>query len=332
MIMSGNVWVLAEHWRGEVADITYEVLALGREVANALGVKLEAVLMGSGHAGMAATLGKADAVLYADHPSLVEPMHETYTEALVQLACERKPRAILVPLTNVNLGVGTVLASRLSGACINFCKDVRVTGGVIQASALLYGGKMEALVAARSEPAVLGIWPGARSPDQGRADAAPPVEQVTVTLPDAPRVRFRRYIDPDAGGVDITQQDALVAVGRGIQSKDNLELAEELALELGGAVCGSRPVIDQGWLPLTRQVGKSGASVKPKVYLAAGISGAPEHIEGIRGAGLVVAVNTDAQAPIFGVAHYGVVADALDFIPALIEAVRKKKQGSQGNA
>jgi len=125
--------------------------------------------------------------------------------------------------------------------------------------------------------------------------------------------------------VDISRAEVLVAVGRGIQSKDNLAVAEELAKELGGAVCGSRPVIDQGWLPLARQVGKSGVSVKAKLYIAAGISGAPEHIEGIRGAETVVAINTDPQAPIFNEAHYGIVGDALDVLPALTEAVRAAK-------
>jgi electron transfer flavoprotein alpha subunit len=114
-------------------------------------------------------------------------------------------------------------------------------------------------------------------------------------------------------------------VGRGIQSQDNLELAENLAAALGGAVCGSRPVIDQGWLPLARQVGKSGVTVKPKLYIAAGISGAPEHIEGMRDAGLIVAINSDPSAPIFEVADYGIVGDALDMLPALAEAVEARK-------
>ena len=153
---------------------------------------------------------------------------------------------MLVPLTNVTLGVGTFLAARLGAAAANFCKDVRVVDGAIQACAVLYGGKMEVTVALERAPAVLGIWPGARPGEQGWAATAPPVEQVAVSLPDAPRVMFKRYIDPDAGDVDISQQESLVAVGRGIQNKDNLELAAELAEELGGAVCGSRPVIDQG--------------------------------------------------------------------------------------
>ena len=288
--MAGNAWVLVEHWRGQVSEITYEVLALGREIADGLGVKLEAVLLASHGKDLAASLGKADAVLYVDHPTLAEPLHEPYAEALVQMAATRQPRAVLIPLTNVTMGVSTFLAARLESSEINFCKDVQVSGNSIQARCVLYGGKMEATVAVTQQPAVLGIWPGARPAEKGRAAGTPAVEEVAVSLPDAVRVRFGRYIEPEAGDVDISQQDVLVAVGRGMQSKDNLELAEELAGALGGAVCGSRPVIDQGWLPLSRQVGRSGVSVKSKLYVAAGISGAPEHVEGIRGAGLILSL------------------------------------------
>jgi electron transfer flavoprotein alpha subunit len=138
-------------------------------------------------------------------------------------------------------------------------------------------------------------------------------------------VRFQDWVLPEAGDVDITQQNVLVAVGRGIQQEDNIELAEELAQALDGAVCASRPVVDQGWLPATRQVGKSGMTVKPKLYLALGISGAPEHLEGMQGADLIIAVNTDPKAPIFDAAHYGTQIDALDLLPALVEAVNAKK-------
>lgn len=323
--MAGNIWVLAEHWRGQLSEITYEVLALGRELADTLNVRLEATLLGCQNRDLAGSLGKADTVLYVDHPTLAEPMSEIYSEALCQLLAERKPQSLLIPLTNIALSVGTLVSARMQAPGINFCKDVRVADGKLHAQCVLYGGKMEATVVPHREPAILGIWPGARPAEQGRATTIPPVEEIAVSLPEIPRVRFKNYIEPEAGDVDISQQVVLVAVGRGLQSQDNLALAEELAQALGGAVCGSRPVIDQGWLPLSRQVGKSGASVKAKLYVAAGISGAPEHVEGIRNAGLVVAINTDPQAPIFNVAHYGVVGDALDVLPALTEAVLSRK-------
>jgi electron transfer flavoprotein alpha subunit len=138
-------------------------------------------------------------------------------------------------------------------------------------------------------------------------------------------VRLRRYVEPEAGDVDLAKQDVLVAVGRGIQSKENVGLAEDLAKSLNGAVAGSRPIIDQGWLPLSRQVGKSGLSVKPKLYVALGISGAPEHVEGMKDSALIVAVNSDPRAPIFNVAHYGIVGDVLETIPLLTAAIEAKR-------
>lgn len=323
--MAGNVWVLAEHWRGRLSDLTFELLVLGRELAVGLESRLEAVLLGHGAKDLAGSLGAADSVLAVDHPSLAEPNPEAYCLALAALVEERKPRSLLVPLTNVSADVPSLLSARLRISLSNFCRDVRVVNGGLQARCLLYGGKMETTVAVPGSPAVLGILPGSRSGSEARVDRTPLIEEVEVALPSEGRVRFEKYIEPAAGDVDITQQDALVSVGRGIQTRDNIALAEELAEALGGVVSASRPVIDQGWLPLTRQVGKSGATVKPKLYLAAGISGAPEHVEGMKSADLIIAINTDPQAPIFTVAHYGIVGDVLDVLPALTEAVRARK-------
>jgi electron transfer flavoprotein alpha subunit len=324
-MMPGNIWVLAEHWRGEVSEITFELLALGRDVADQLGSKVEAVLLGRGVKELAAQLGAAARVISVDHEALAEVVPEVYAEALAQLARREQPAAVLTPLSNVTLGVGTLLAAKLGASAINFCNDVRIVDGGIEAQAILYGGKMVTKVAAAAPTVVLGILPGARPGDAGRCGQPPAaVDEVAVDLPAALSIRFQEFIEPDAGEIDLTQKDVLVAVGRGIGSQDNLVLAEELAEVLGGVVCGSRPVIDQGWLALSRQVGKSGVSVKPRLYIAAGISGAPEHIEGIRGAGTIVAVNTDPQAPIFGVAHFGIVGDAQDVLPALTEALRSR--------
>jgi len=139
------------------------------------------------------------------------------------------------------------------------------------------------------------------------------------------RITFKQYIEPEMGDVDITKETVLIAVGRGIQNQDNLPLVEELARALHGAVCGSRPVIDQGWLPTTRLVGKSGKTVKPMVYLALGISGAPEHVEGMADSEVIIAINTDPTAPIFEVAKYGATVDLFDLIPALIEQLKLAK-------
>jgi len=323
--MAGNVWVVAEHWKGTISEATYELLALGRNLADSLGVRLEAVLLGHGVRGLAASLGTADAVLYVDHPVLADATGQQASRALAALASARVPATILVPTTNVSWDLLGLLPGRLGAPFVNFCRDVEAIDGALQVSSLLYGGKMAVTVAAGPGPVVLAVLPGTRSPDAGRSAAVPAVEEVSVDLADDSGVRLLEYQEPEAGDVDITQQDVLVAVGRGIGNEANLEVAEDLAAALGGAVCGSRPVIDQGWLPLVRQVGKSGVTVKPRLYVAAGISGAPEHVEGMKDSEVIIAVNTDAGAPIFSVAHYGIVDDATDVLEALAEAVRKRK-------
>ncbi len=323
--MAGNIWVLAEHWRGEVSDITFECLALGREVANALGVKLEVLVLGHGVGPLASELGAADNAIVIDHPALEVVVPDAYAEALAAAMRAKQPLTVLVPLTNVTMGVGTLAGAAMQCAVVNFCKDVRARDGHLEVSVVLYGGKMEATVVPSTTPSVLGVWPGARKAEQGKSTTPPAVEEFAVTLPEAAHVVFKQYLEPEAGDVDITQKDVLVAIGRGIGGQENLELAEELAAALDGAVCGSRPVIDQGWLPLSRQVGKSGLTVKPKLYIAAGISGAPEHVEGIKDSELIIAINSDARAPIFNVAHYGIVGDALELLPAITEQVRAAK-------
>jgi electron transfer flavoprotein alpha subunit len=320
--MAGNVWVVAEHWRGRISDVTFELLALGRELADGLGVPLEAVVLCHQAKELSRDLGAADNVLFLDHPSLAVPTAESYGAALAQLIQARKPQGVLVPLSNVSWDWVGVLPAMLGAPYLNFCKDVRVVDGKIEACCLLYGGKMEVLVAPGS-PAILGILPGARIAASGSSPKQASVADVPVELGDTPRIAFKQYIEPEQGGVDITKQPVLVSVGRGIGNQENLAVAEELAAALGGAVSGSRPVIDQSWLPLSRQVGKSGATVKPKLYLAVGISGAPEHVEGMKNSELIIAINTDPQAPIFDVAHYGIVGDAMDTLSALTAELQK---------
>jgi electron transfer flavoprotein alpha subunit len=205
-----------------------------------------------------------------------------------------------------------------------YCRDVRLEDGTLTAVSQIYGGKLMAEALVEGEHAICALLPGSAQSGAGRVPGSPAVEALPAPDLGTPRIRFKRLIQPEAGDVDITRQPVLVSVGRGIQSQDNLPLAEELARALGGALSASRPIVDQGWLPKTRQVGKSGLAVKPKLYLALGISGAPEHIEGMRGAELIVAINTDPGAPIFDVAHYGVVADLFDVLPPLTEKITSK--------
>ncbi len=323
--MTANVFILAEHLGGRLTDATFELLAMGRELATGLGVQLQAVLLAAKADALATGLGAADGVLAIEHDSLIEMTPETYAHALEALLRERKPRALLVPGTNQCLGLTAMLSVALDRPSANWCRAMKAEQGAITATCTLYGGKMEAEVKLPAECALVSVAPGAAQADKGRSDKAPPVEKWAMPAPAAAKVKFRQTLPPPPGDIDITQSEVLVSVGRGLGGQENLGQARELAELLGGALSASRPLVDQGWLPSTRQVGKSGMIVKPRLYLALGISGAPEHVEGMRGAKLVVAINTDPKAPIFDVAKVGAELDVLDFIPALTDEVRKRK-------
>jgi electron transfer flavoprotein alpha subunit len=169
--------------------------------------------------------------------------------------------------------------------------------------------------------ALVTMMPGGYKPEQGHSVQPPTIVTLDAQLPGSPHVALKQYIEPESGDVDISKESLLVAVGRGIQNQDNIQLAQDLADALGGVVCSSRPVVDQGWLPTSRLVGKSGKHVKPKVYLALGISGAPEHVEAIGDSDVIIAINTDPDAPIFNLAKYGATVDLFDLAPVLTEKV-----------
>jgi electron transfer flavoprotein alpha subunit len=322
--MSAAILVLVEHLKGTMADITFEMLGVGRKIAAAQGGKVHAVLLGKGVTALAARLGAADSVLLADEPGLEQPSAEVIVPLLQQLMAQTQAGLVLMGGTNVCFGLGGQLAARVKTPFVNFCKGARVEGGALVLTSQLFGGKILSDVKLADGRGIVSVYPGAFPAEAGRSDKAPPVEKVAVPSV-SPKVVFKRYIEPDTSDVDITKQSVLVAVGRGIQSQDNVALAEELAQSLGGAVCASRPVIDQGWLPLSRQVGKSGMTVKPRLYLAFGISGAPEHWDGMQNSECIISVNTDPKAPIFDGSHYGVVGDAVELLPLLTEKIKAKK-------
>ena len=321
--MSEAILVLAEHLRGEISEITYEMLGAGRQLAKARNAPLYALLLGGDLGPLAARLGAADKVFLVENPQLNLASAATVAGLLQALMAPQQVGLVLVGGTNVSMGIGSVLSVRTGLPFINFCK--KFTGDeALTFTSQLFGGKIMADVKLPEGRGVVSIYPGSFPAEAGRSAAAPATEKLELPVA-ASTVLFKRYIEPEAGDLDITKQSVLVAVGRGIQSQDNVALAEELAQSLGGAVCASRPVIDQGWLPLSRQVGKSGMTVKPRLYLALGISGAPEHWEGMQGSQLIVAVNTDPKAPMFDGAHYGVCGDALELVAALTEKIKAKK-------
>lgn len=317
----GDVLVVAEHVNGSLNDITFEMLGQARPLAAGLGGRASVALLGHAVRPLADQLGGADTVLLVEDPALEHYTPDGWQQALVALLRDRGPSLTMIGNTGMGMDLAAGLSAALDLPLAAYCTELRVEGGQVVATSQVYGGKLFAQSRLPAAGGIVSVLAGAYPAGAGQAVGAPTVE-VVAPPPITSRVRFRALSVPEAGDVDITREQILVSVGRGIQEQDNLALAEELAEALGGAVCASRPIIDNGWMPRSRQVGKSGLRVKPKLYLALGISGAPEHLEGMRDADLIVADNTDPSAPIFEVAHYGATADVLDLLPALTDKVR----------
>jgi len=317
-----DVLVVAEIQRDTLSDVTLELLAAARGLASATGGQVVVLVLTADGARHAPALAAADRIVVVDDALLAAYSPEPFMAALQEIVVAEQPRAVLVGATSIGWDLAPLLAARLGAPLVTGGKAIQPDGDGLRVTASFCGGKMLAEIQVAASPAIVMLLPGAYRPATEAGKGELERRQLAASIAEG-TVRFDQWVLPAGGDVDITQQEILVAVGRGIQQKDNLELAEELAQTLGGAVCASRPVIDQGWLPATRQVGKSGMTVKPRCFIALGISGAPEHVEGMKDADLILAVNTDAKAPIFDVAHYGVVADVLDLIPALTEAVKR---------
>lgn len=317
------IFVLAEHLKGQLANISFEMLGQGRELADALGRRLVTVICGQGVRSLAESLGVADAVLYVEDEKLASFTPEAYQRTLAALVQERAPQLTLVGHTSMGMDLAAALSAELHAPLVGYCNDLKIADGKIIATSRFYGGKILSEVELQS--GFVTVLPGAFPMEKGRIDRPATVEVLKPPALEGLRTRFKRLIEPEAGDIDLTKETILVAVGRGIQGQENLPLAEELAKALGGALCASRPIIDQGWLPTTRLIGRSGMMVKPKLYLAAGISGAPEHVEGMKDTDLIIAINTDANAPIFEVADYGIVGDLFEIVPKLTEELSKQR-------
>jgi electron transfer flavoprotein alpha subunit len=322
--MDSNIYVLVEHLQNQVSEISYVMLAAGRTLATGLGGDLVAILLGHEAQGLAADFA-ADRVLYMDHPALAEFNPEAYQIALAELINTETPRAVLLGDTTMGAEVAGVLSVRMELPLVSRCSTIHVKDGAAKFVSQICGGKIMAEGDLPGPTALVTMVPGDFKAEEGKS--AQPADLTTVSAPSLEelRVTLKQYIEPEVGDVDISVESILIAIGRGIQQEANLELAEELASALGGVICGSRPVVDQGWLPTSLLVGKSGKNVKPRIYLALGISGAPEHVEGMSGSETIIAINTDPAAPIFDVAKYGANVDLFDLVPVLTEQLQQAK-------
>jgi electron transfer flavoprotein alpha subunit len=315
----GEIFVLVEHRKGELRDISLEMLWKADRLAEEGGHTLTAVVLaGKDEPFLNDLTGRADRVLFVEDPRLEAFNTDLYKGILLSLIREHGPFMVLIPHSPWGMDLAPALAVKTGFPLATDCVDIAAADGKPGVVRQIYSGKIFSRVVFReAETYLITVRASAFPPDkaEGRSGEVVRVE-VPADLPE-PRRTFMAFEDAGAGAVDITQAELLVSVGRGVGEADNIEAVRELAERMGGMISCSRPVVDKNWLPKYHQVGTSGKSVKPKVYLALGISGAFQHVAGITGAGTVIAVNKDKKAPIFRVANYGVVDDLFNVVDAL---------------
>ena len=336
----GEVWVFAEQEEGKLADIVFELLGKARELADRLGVKVGAALLGEGVEPLAAKLvaGGADVVHLVEDPKLKVYRNKAYRHALVELVKACAPQIVIFGATHMGRDVAPAVASALRCGLTADCTDLQIgdytdkkTGeefkNVLQQIRPAFGGNIIAtIVNARNWPQMATVREGVMKPLPAREGADVKGETVRhpacledVDIPVEVVEIVRR-----ASSVNLKGARIIVAGGAGVGSKENFALLHELADALGGAVGGSRAAVDLGYCEHERQIGQTGVTVRPALFISCGISGAVQHLAGMQDSAKIIAINTDRDAPIFKVAHYGIVGDLNVVIPKLIKAIRNK--------
>jgi electron transfer flavoprotein alpha subunit len=328
--MKRDILVLTEHWAGEVDTISYQMLSKGRQLADALGVNLVALVLGHRlDALTAAFQGKGmDAVLVVDDPGLAQPGVDVQAQIIAEVVRQTQPCLLLIGYSLVGMELAPAIATKLGVAAVTNCVNVEFLDHQLVVTRPLFDGNVHAKIALEdNQTAVVAIQKGAAPATQLSAKEAS-VQPFPIDVRSIPsRIKVLEITEDPVTGVDISRAEIIVSVGRGIGEQKKIPIAQELADALGGILACSRPLVDLGWLSRERQVGASGKSVAPKVYIACGISGASQHLSGMSESRLIVAINKDPNAPIFQVAHYGIVGDLFELVPALIEEAKKEKTG-----
>jgi electron transfer flavoprotein alpha subunit len=309
-----GVLVVAEHLQGRVRDVTYELVSAARE----LGGPVAVAVIAADPAALDVSREGVDEVVHV-RVAQAEFENDVYQAALESLLAERQPDAVLLGFTVNSMGYAGAVAAKLGLGLATDVFKLERDGDTLVATRAFYGAKVHAEVELPAgRPALLllrpTVWPQA-------APGGSPAVSEHAPAPVSSRARHREFRDVAKGDVDITTAEFLLSIGRGIGERDNIELFEELAGKLGATLAVSRPIVDAGWMTNARQVGQSGKTVKPKVYLAFGISGAVQHLAGMKTSETIIAVNTDPEAAIFDVAHFGAVADLFDVAEELAKLV-----------
>jgi electron transfer flavoprotein alpha subunit len=325
--MSGTVLVVMEQRGGAWNRMSFETLAAAQQLASAVGQTASAAIPGGDVDALAKELGgrKLDAVYAVEHALLAEYTADGYTAALEQLIRQVQPSFVLFPHTYQVRDFAPKLATRFDQALISDVIGIRDGANPVFVRQFFQGKLQGDVKPGGTAPHFVSVQAGAFRADQVQAGTAR-MECFTPSLEaSAIRQRPEKPYREAAGAVDLSAAELIVAVGRGIKDKDNIPIVEQLAGALGAELAATRPVCDNGWLPAMRQVGSSGQTVSPKVYIAVGISGAIQHLVGMKGSKAIVAINKDAEAPIFEVADYGIVGDLFEVVPALVDEVKKVK-------
>ena len=326
--MAKRVWVVLQHREGQLPRISWEAAAAAQKLAAALGGKAEAVLLGSGVGLAAADVAKLDlaAVHVADHDVLRAYTPGATIGVLAPAIRAAAPDFVVFPHTYQTVDFMARLAQAVGAGLLPEVTGFESGEGGLVWTRPVMGGKLQSKVRIKGEGTVLvSVQSGAFPADavvRGDSEVKPLDADFSGIQPDREILGYE-----EVGGetVDLTKADVILAVGRGIGGADKMGPAQDLARALGAEIGASRPVIDNGWLPRDRQIGSSGQTVAPKLYIAAGISGAIQHLVGMKGSSVIVAINKDPGAPIFNVADYGIVGDLHEVLPALTEAVRAAK-------
>ncbi|MDG5761875.1 electron transfer flavoprotein subunit alpha/FixB family protein [Natronococcus sp. A-GB1] len=312
-----DVLAVTDHRRGELRDVSYETITAGRQLADETDGDLHVAVISGPVDDFAQICNRegVDAVHTVKYGE--EFNHDVYTQVITQLYDELAPQYVLTPNSVNGLDYAPAVANALNLPLVTDTVRLETNGDTLIATCEMYGGKVET-TSELTGNAVVTIrgaeWPGA----DGIGDAEIKEFQAEIDE-DAIRSSVTAFEEVGNGNVDITEADVLVSVGRGIEEEENLELIEDLADALDATVSSSRPIVDNGWLPKNRQVGQSGKVVTPDIYIAIGISGAVQHVAGMKGSEMIVAINTDPNAPIMDIADYAIHDDLFDVVPALTE-------------
>lgn len=325
--MSNGILVFIEHKSGTLNKTSLEAIAAGQILGGETRQGVTAVVLGSGAQSLAQDIAAYDLgkVVNVDHEQLASYTPDAYASAMEQVVRASDPQYVVMSHTYLVRDFAPKLAARFGKGMISDCVRMNVEGGKATFTRRIFLGKLDADVVANDEsPVFVTFQSGAFRPDQAVKGSGAPIDEMPVDVAEA-RMKPEAPFQEVKQAVDLSKAEVIVAVGRGIKSKDNIALAEKLAEVLGGDLAASRPICDAEWLPIDRQIGSSGQTVAPKLYIALGISGAIQHLVGMKNSQTIVAINKDPEAPIFDIADYGIVGDLFEALPVLTEEIRKLK-------